>query len=202
MDRDRIIEMADTEVLAVAVQVTRVLDDLGIPYVIGGSLASIAHGMVRTTLDVDIIAAIRAKHVAEFYEALHDQFYLPDLTDLYQAITQRASFNLIHLATMFKIDIFIPAERGFDQQQLDRRISEPSTKESGERIWILTPEDVILAKLEWYRMGGESSERQWRDVLGVLQAQKFYLDVPYLREWAQTLQVSDLLERALAEVSG
>jgi hypothetical protein len=192
--------MADPGALSVAVQVTRVLDDLGIPYVIGGSLASIAHGMMRTTMDVDIIADIQTKHVDEFYQALRKQFYLPDETILHEAIERRSSFNLIHLATMFKVDIFIPREREFDQQQLDRRLSEPASSESKERVWIMSPEDVILAKLDWYRTGGESSERQWRDVLGVLQAQKSFVDVPYLKKWARTLQVSDLLERALAEV--
>ena len=102
---------------------------------------------------------------------------------------------------MFKIDIFLPQERGFERQQLARRIAERVGSESDEHVWILSAEDVILAKLEWFRLGGESSERQWRDVLGVIKAQTPALDTDYLREWAGRLQVSDLLERAMAEVT-
>ena len=102
---------------------------------------------------------------------------------------------------MFKIDIFLPQEQGGERRQLTRRISHRVGSESNERVWILSAEDVIRARLEWFRPGGESSQRQWRDVLGVIKAQEPTLDMDYLREWAGRLQVSDLLKRAVADAT-
>ena len=102
---------------------------------------------------------------------------------------------------MFKVDIFIPKERAFDQQQLARRIAEPIGPGEDTQIWVLTPEDVVLAKLDWFRLGGEVSERQWRDILGVLKTQQATLNLEYLRQWAQDLDVADLMERALEELA-
>lgn len=192
--------MADSETLQVTLLVTSVLDDLGIPYVIGGSMASIIHGMLRTTMDVDIVADMEPKHAAPFVAQLQDAFYA-DETAIYQAIQHRSSFNLIHFTTMFKVDIFLPKERVFDQQQLKRRIAEPVGTDSDAQLWVLTPEDVVLAKLDWFRLGGEVSERQWRDILGVLKTQQAFLDIEYLRHWAQNLGVTDLMERALGELA-
>lgn len=116
-----------------------------------------------------------------------------------QAIERHGSFNLIHLATMFKIDIFLVGPRPFDRQQLARRVGQSIDTRSGERLWILSAEDIILAKLDWFRRGGEVSERQWRDVLGVIMAQRQALDTVYLRQSAEALEVADLLDRALEE---
>lgn len=193
--------MIDSEALGVTRLVTTALDALGVAYVIGGSLASIVHGMVRTTMDADIIAELQPHHAAALVAALGDDFYTPGEAVIREAIERRGSFNLIHLATMFKVDIFLPQARAFDRQQLARRIGEQVGGAAGERVWLLSPEDVVLAKLEWFRLGGESSERQWRDVLGVIVTQSAALDTSYLREWAGRLGVSDLLERALAEAA-
>ena len=119
-----------------------------------------------------------------------------------QAIERRSSFNLIHLPTMIKVDVFLPKDRPFDQQQLARRIAQPVSPDSSETVWILTAEDAILAKLDWFRMGGEVSERQWRDILGVMKTQREALDLAYLQLWAERLGVADLLERALEEMAG
>ena len=191
--------MLDSEALQVTLLVTDVLDSLEIPYVIGGSVASIFHGMVRTTMDADILANIETKHVAPFVTAMQNQFYI-DEQSLIQAIERRSSVNLIHLETMFKVDIFVPKERPFDQQQLVRRISERFKADSDKTIWLLSAEDVILAKLDWFRPGGEVSERQWRDILGVLKTQQDTVDIAYLQKWSKELQVQDLLERALVEL--
>ena len=191
--------MLDSEALQVTLLVTDVLDSLEIPYVIGGSVASIFHGMVRTTMDADILANIETKHVAPFVTAMQNQFYI-DEQSLIQAIERRSSVNLIHLQTMFKVDIFVPKERPFDQQQLVRRISERFKADSDKTIWLLSAEDVILAKLDWFRPGGEVSERQWRDILGILKTQQDTVDIAYLQKWSKELQVQDLLERALVEL--
>ena len=194
--------MIDSEALGVTRQVTAVFDALGVAYVIGGSLAGMVHGLVRTTLDADIVAELQPDHAAALVAALGEAFYVPDEATLREAIARRGSFNLIHLATMFKVDVFVPQARPFDRQQLARRIGERVGSGSEERLWVLSAEDVILAKLEWFRRGGEASERQWRDVLGVVRAQGAALDVAYLRQWGAALGVGDLVERALAAAEG
>lgn len=162
-------------------------------------MASIVHGMLRTTMDVDIVADLPLTFVDQFVAGLQGAFYA-DEQMIRQAIQRRGSFNLIHLQTMFKVDIFIPKERPFDQQQLNRRISEQIGENPDERLWVLTAEDVVLAKLDWFRLGGEASERQWRDILGVMKTQQATLDMAYLEQWAKSLAVSDLLARALQEL--
>ena len=191
--------MIESEVLQVTLLVTNLLDDLGIPYVIGGSMASIIHGMLRTTMDVDIVADIHPEKVSSFASKLQDAFYV-DEQMIQQAIQRQSSFNLIHLNTMFKVDIFIPKARPFDNQQLSRRVAEKISPDSDVQIWVLSPEDIVLAKLDWFRIGGEISERQWRDILGVLKTQQNSLDIAYLKQWAQSLSVGDLMDRALDEL--
>lgn len=192
--------MIDSEALQATLLVTNLLDELGIRYVIGGSMASIIHGMLRTTMDVDIVANIQPEQVSSFVSGLQDAFYA-DEQMIRQAIQRQSSFNLIHLSTMFKVDIFIPKSRPFDQQQLGRRVAEQIDPDSNEQIWVLSAEDIVLAKLDWFRLGGEVSERQWRDILGVLKTQQDALDIDYLKQWAQALGVVDLMERALEELT-
>ena len=191
--------MVDSEALQVTLLVTNLFDELDIPYVIGGSMASIIHGMLRTTMDVDIVADIQSEQVASFVSGLQDAFYA-DEQMIRHAIQRRSSFNLIHLNTMFKVDVFIPKKRQFDQQQLGRRIAERIGPDSDEQIWVLSAEDIILAKLDWFRLGGEVSERQWRDILGVLKTQRGALNIDYLQQWAHSLGVADLMAHALEEI--
>ncbi len=119
-----------------------------------------------------------------------------------EAIRRHASFNIIiHRETMFKVDIFVPRQRPFLRSQLARAQRQSFTLETEVSARFASPEDIILSKLEWYRQGGEVSERQWRDVLGVLKVRGDELDLDYLRKWATELHVDDLLARALQEAS-
>ena len=179
--------------------VTAVLEKMDVPYAVGGSLSSSLHGVMRSTMDVDIVADLRYEHIQPFVDALSAVFYADDEM-IRDAIEHHSSFNLIHYATAFKVDIFIPKKRAFDKMQLERRMASIITTDPERTIYVTTPEDVILAKLEWYRMGNEISERQWRDVQEVLKMKSGELDQAYLRQWAIELNVSDLLERALEEV--
>lgn len=191
--------MVNSEAINVTLLVTDVLDELNIPYVIGGSVASIIHGMLRTTMDVDIVADLQPAHVQPFVAAFQEAFYT-DEQMIQQAVRRRGSFNLIHLETMFKVDVFLTKARAFDHQQLMRRVSAPVSDDEAKQIWILSAEDIVLAKLDWFRFGGEMSERQWRDVLGVLKTQRGHLDIIYLQQWARELDLTDLMERALQEM--
>jgi hypothetical protein len=188
------------EPLEVTLKVTGVLEKLGVPYLIGGSLASTLHGMVRTTQDSDIVAVMGLEHLGAFVESLKDEFYVDDEM-IADAIGRNGSFNIIHLDTAFKVDVFIPHPRPFLQSQLARAERQIFflDKEVGARF--ASPEDTILSKLEWYRMGDEVSERQWRDILGVLKTRAGDLDLAYLRKWAKELKVGDLLDRALTETA-
>ena len=176
--------------------VTKTLERLDIPYVIGGSMASSLHGIMRSTLDVDIVVDMKLKHIPLLVAALAKEFYADDEM-MRDAIEQHRSFNLIHYETAFKADIFIRKPRAFDRMQLERRQTSVITTDPEQSVYITSPEDTILSKLEWYRTGGEISDSQWRDVLGILKIRAGELDLDYLRKWAGELKVSDLLERAL-----
>jgi hypothetical protein len=188
------------EPLGVTLKVTDVLEKLGIPYLIAGSLASTLYGMVRTTQDSDIVAEMRLEHLQQFVSFLRDEFFI-DEEMIAESIQRNSSFNIIHRETMFKVDVFIPRPRPFLQAQLDRAQRQTFSLETEMSAKFASPEDTILSKLEWYRMGGEVSDRQWRDILGILKTRTGELDVEYLRKWAADLRVSDLLERALKESS-
>jgi hypothetical protein len=186
------------EATRITLLVAQTLERLGIPYAIGGSLASSLHGVMRSTLDVDIVADMKLEHIQPLVAALSKEFYADDEM-MRDAIEHHSSFNLIHYETAFKVDIFIRKLRPFDQMQLERRRKSVIATDPEESVWVVSPEDIILAKLEWYRMGGEVSDRQWRDILGVLKTRAGELDLAYLRKWAIELKIVDLLDRALKE---
>ena len=186
------------EATRITLLVTQTLEALGIPYAVGGSLASSLHGVMRSTLDVDIVADMRLEHIQPLVAALSKEFYADDEM-MRDAIEHQSSFNLIHYETAFKVDIFIRKARAFDQMQLERRRMSVIATDPEQSVYVTSPEDVILSKLEWYRMGGEVSDRQWRDIIGVLKTREGELDLDYLGKWANELKVTDLLERALHE---
>jgi hypothetical protein len=188
------------EPIEVTLKVTNIFEKLGVPYLIGGSLASTLYGMVRTTQDSDIVTELRPEHLRPLVSALQDEFYM-DEEMIAESIERHSSFNIIHRETMFKVDVFVPRSRPFLQSQLARAQKQTFYFGSEVSANFASPEDTILSKLEWYRLGGEVSERQWHDILGVMKTRAGALDMDYLRKWANELHVNDLLERALKEMA-
>jgi hypothetical protein len=187
------------EPIAVMQKVIEVLDRLGVPYLVGGSFASSIYGTYRATADVDLVADLRFEHITTLVKALSDQFYI-DEDSVRDAIRLRRSFSAIHLATSFKVDVFIPQQRPYSPAQFQRRVRQTIWTDPEYAVYLASAEDNLLAKLEWYRLGGEVSDRQWRDILGVIKTQGERLDFAYLHQWAAALNVADLLEKALLEV--
>ncbi len=173
-----------------------VFQDLDIAYRIGGSIASSLWGRARATLDVDLVAQLKPDHVRPLCAALETSHYV-DEGAMRQAIAQGRSFNLIHLATMIKLDVFALKAGPFDQASFQR--STKAVLGNLPEVFFCTAEDMILRKLLWYRDGGGVSDRQWNDVLGVLKVQGPTLDGAYLREWGRELGVAELLCRASDE---
>ena len=184
------------EPIAVTLRVIEALVDLGVPYLIGGSLASAVHGVARATADADLVADLHLEHAEPLAQALGDAFYV-DVEAIRDAIRHRSHFNVIHLETVFKVDVFVNKQRPFDQAQFERRAAQIVATDPERSVYVASAEDTVLTKLESYRLGNEVSDRQWRDVLGVLKVQGERLDAAYLRRWARALSVEDLLEKAL-----
>lgn len=182
--------------IRVLLQVTDTLEGLQVPYAIEGVLGSSDYGIARSSLDADIIADMRLEHVEPFIAALSVDFYA-DHHMIEDAIAHQGSFSLVNYASKFNVDIFIPKLRPFDQMQLQRRQALPVPTLPSRRVFVTSPEDAILSRLDRYRLAGEDSERAWKVVLGVRKVAD--LDQNYLRQWAKELQVEDLLEKALKE---
>jgi hypothetical protein len=193
------VSQLSTESVRTTREVMGALGRLGIGCVLGGSFASTVHGYPRSTQDADVMAEPFPGREEEFVAALGPVYYAnPDT--IRAAVRDRGGFNVIHTTTGFKVDVFIEKQRPFDRSVLDRRRPHAFTPDPADVLDVVSPEDSVLLKLEWYRLGGEISDRQWGDVLGVMKTQAGRLDDTYLDKWAADIGVKDLLDRARAEV--
>jgi hypothetical protein len=190
--------MIAADPIQVALRVAEALESCGVAYVVGGSVASSITGEPRSTLDVDMAIAMKEAQVEPFLAALGDEFYA-ERDSLLRAIREKKSANLIHQETSTKVDLFISGRSPLDAQQMARRERVAVMSDPERYLYVYTPEDILLQKLCWYRDGGETSDRQWRDVLGILRVQGDRIDTAYLLRSASTLDVRDLLDRALGE---
>jgi hypothetical protein len=173
-------------------------DELGVVAVLGGSMASSLIGEPRATNDIDLAAALNHDTAKRLTEKLGEAFYA-DASAITEAVTHRSSFNVIHLATATKVDVFVLGDGLLDRRQVSRRVQIEVADEDKTLLWVSSPEDQVLRKLAWYRLGQEVSDRQWRDIRAMLQVQADILDRADLEETARELGLIDLLHRAIRE---
>jgi hypothetical protein len=189
--------MSLAEPIAVTLELVSGLEGLGLDYVVGGSVASSLHGIPRATQDIDIVVVLWGKDVDGFVKRFESSFYV-DRDVVMDAIKRRASFNIIHLATMYKVDVFVADRSDLVREELNRRLA-VELGEPPRKVWVCSAEDIVLQKLDWYEQGNRISDRQWLDVQGVLKVQGAKLDLSYLHRWADAKGLSDLLKKALQE---
>lgn len=187
--------MESEDLISTLQMVQFTFDSLQIKYFIGGSVASSFHGAMRSTMDVDILAELSLADVLPILAAVRDEFYVSE-SAMREAIKRRSSFNLIHLSTSFKVDVFVSRGRRFDDLSFARStLSRLGTVENGITVPIASVEDILLAKLECYRIGNETSERQWNDLTRLIKLHGNKLDWKYLEIVAKEIFVQDLLDR-------
>lgn len=186
------------ETLQAVLAAAQCFGELGVRWFVGGSLASSVHGIPRATIDADIIADLRPHQVKPLLSLLGDGWYADELA-IRDAIANRSSFNLIHLDSAAKVDVFVPKPRRFEGGQFRRALMTPIAEGSSVEAPVCSAEDIVAAKLEWFRLGQETSERQWGDIVGVLRINAGRLDMALLHDSANELGVVDLLAKALSE---
>ncbi len=182
--------------LAVALDIARHLERLGVEYLVAGSLASSLHGEPRATLDVDLVASLLPSHASSLARDLASDYYIDEETAR-RAIEEGRSFNAIHFATAIKVDLFVAGTDPFEQERLRCRTRVQVGSEPIAVLYVDTAEHTVVRELEWFRRGGEVSERQWRDVAAIVRIQGASLDRARMRHWAARLGVADLLARQL-----
>lgn len=191
--------MKSPDILTALEPIIDAFKKLGVSYYIGGSVASSVYGTARATIDVDLVADVKSQHVKALVKLLESEYFI-DEEMIAEAIHRRTTFNLIHLEAMLKIDVFVVKDDPYSREAFQRKKKDTlDVQQEAHQFYFASPEDVILSKLKWFRMGGDVSEQQWRDVLGVLKVQGDLLDMGYLRNWATALKLIDLLEQALRD---
>jgi hypothetical protein len=175
------------------------LAGIGIEVVLGGSVAASLYATPRYTQYADVSVRAFPGREQELVSCLESDYYI-SLVAVQSAVAKRRTFNALNKTTSFKIDVFVPADRPFDLAAFARkRLVAPQSPEDAP-LFVYSPEDVVLHKLAWFRLGNDVAMQQLKDVAGVLRVQRATLDVAYLRQWAAQLGVADLLDNCLAEV--
>lgn len=192
--------MPITETLQVTLEVAAIFDGLNIDYLVGGSVASSLHGIPRATQDVDMLARMTPRDVRPFLNALEDKYYAAE-SAIREAVSRGSSFNIIHLDSMFKIDIFVCTGEELLTQEMSRAKRLVISEETGQTLVVADSADIVIQKLLWYEQGGGVSERQWNDVIGVLKVCGEDIDMVYLRKWAGVKGLTELLSKAIDESS-
>jgi hypothetical protein len=169
-------------------RVVRLLDDLGIVYMLAGSMASSFHGRPRTTHDADIVIDPDPQQLDQLVAALAAAGFYVDGQRAQDALRRRRQFNAIDTTSAFKLDLLVRKDRPFSREELRRR---QQVDLEWAPVALATAEDTILTKLEWARRAG-GSQRQVADARGIVEVRGDALDHAYLERWAQVLGVLDL----------
>ena len=191
--------MRGSEVIEVALRVAKAFEHLGIDYLVGGSVASSLHGLPRSTQAIDLVARLTLVHVDELVADLSPSFYV-DADMIRDAILRGGCFNVIHLDSMFKVDVFVYTPDDLSREEMERRQTIEMAEHAGQTLSVASPEDVILQKLHWFQLGGRVSERQWLDALGVVKTTGARLDLDYMRLVAKKAGLGEILEELLWSV--
>ena len=162
------------------------LESAGIPYFVTGSFVSSTHGIPRSTNDIDIIIAPTPEQLGSLMDQLSDPEYYSDREDAFDALQRRSQFNIIDNATLWKVDFIVSKNSPFDQERFARK---RITEIAGVDIYAATPEDIVIAKLRWSKLG--ESERQLNDAAGVVRMQGDALDLSYIEYWVDALELHD-----------
>lgn len=189
-------ESEDDDLVLALGPVARAFHSLGVPFYVGGSVASSYHGAVRSTMDVDLVCELTDDQVARLLSQLGQDYYASEPA-IREAIRRKSSFNLIHYSTSFKVDVFVSQQRPFDRQAMTRAQNGTLGRNAALTVPFATAEDIIVIKLQWYRLGNETSERQWNDVSRLRALLGDSVDAEYLRQASQSVGVHDLLQRLL-----
>lgn len=185
-------EIVIADPIELAKEVVKILDRLGIVYAIGGSVASSLWGENRQTADLDLIVDISLEQAEQLIQEMETDFYI-SREAVREAVMHHSSFNAMSQRLIEKVDFFvINKNEPFFQSKLNRR-------RLVEGLYVYSPEDIVLQKLVWYRLSREESQKQWRDVLGVLKVQQNSLDMNYLQSWAESLKITENLNKALQQ---
>lgn len=198
-------ELVIADPIELARKISDILLPLNIPYVVGGSVASSLLGENRSTQDLDLVIDLESRTAQRLIDAMSGEFYISE-SAVTEAIAKsktaprESSFNAIYLPSMEKADIFVmSSDDPFCASVMSRRQLYPVSGLQEEGIYIYSPEDIVLQKLSWYKLTPGGSQKQWRDVLGVLKVKLGRLDVAYINQWARSLQLTDLLDEALVQ---
>jgi hypothetical protein len=186
--------------LIALLDVVAILDDLGLSYAIGGSVASSVFGEPRASADADLIVELSEAQLAGLVGRLEGAYYVSE-DAARDAVRRHACFNIIHLESMYKVDLFVAGATQLDREQLRRRVRITLPTDPAATAFVTAPENLVLRKLDWYRQSNETSDRQWRDVLGILKVQAGSLDTTYLERHADAAGLRALLERALQQAT-
>ena len=181
------------EQLELLKKVTRVLEEVGVPHAVCGSIASGAYGEPRMTRDIDIVADVHSHHIPLLRKAFPSPQYYLSAEAASEALVRRTQFNIIHGASGNKVDVMIPHMDDWDHEQMARRRRLPLFAD--QECYVAAPEDVIIAKLRYYREGG--SEKHLRDITGILRVSSELVDREYVDRWAATLGLSEIWQAVL-----